>query len=98
MEPLKKVLRRVIPLSRIRKRLEYEMKWVRAHGSPFVHFYESGHFYSPLPDMADFDRQSDALFARGSGTIGGVDLAAPRQLVLLEQLGAFVAESNAQEF
>jgi hypothetical protein len=51
-----------------------------------------GHFYSPIPDVADIRRNEARVFATGSREIPGVDLNEAAQLTLLAQLIPFYAE------
>jgi hypothetical protein len=57
------------------------------HASPFERFAPAGHFYSPIPSVADIERlarQSDS-----DSPILGVDLNEADQLALLERLAGF---------
>lgn len=51
-----------------------------------------GHFYSPIPDVAEIRRNEDRVFAAASREIPGVDLNESAQLALLAQLIPFYAE------
>lgn len=60
--------------------------------SPFLRFAPPGHFYSPLPDLAEVAARSAALFRPELATCPGVNLREHAQLALLEQLSVFCAE------
>jgi predicted O-methyltransferase YrrM len=92
MEAIKKVLRKFIPLSRIRGYLDYNLKWLRAYSSPFVHFYPCGHFYSPVPDIRDVRERRSDLFDRNVSSCPGVHLNEPTQLELLDKFRSFQGE------
>jgi hypothetical protein len=50
-----------------------------------------GHFYSPLPDLADVQARRDAIFSRDC-EVPGVELNAAGQLAVLKELSPLVAE------
>lgn len=52
-----------------------------------------GHFYSPFPDMADFDRRADALRDPGRELVG-IDLRETEQLALADALAAELADGG----
>jgi hypothetical protein len=64
----------------------------RAEESPFLRFAPAGHFYSPLPDLAEVAARSAVLFRPEIPTCPGINLREHAQLALLEQLSAFYAE------
>lgn len=56
-------------------------------------FVPPGHFYSPLPDLAEIEREASRLFpADPPRTVAGIDLREDAQLALLESLLPFYAE------
>lgn len=60
--------------------------------TPFLTFYPPGHFYSPVPDMAEIEAQADRLFATPRD-LPGVDLRAGEQLDLFRTLAALAREA-----
>jgi hypothetical protein len=70
-------------LQRVQADLE-EMR--RACGFP------PGHFYSPIPSMADVDRHAAKLFDTSSSDCPGVRLNETAQLALLDQLAPYAAD------
>jgi len=55
-----------------------------------------GHFYSPIPDLAEVLRREDALFDCSLRTLPGIDLRAAEQQALLEVLAGFYPEQPWQ--
>jgi hypothetical protein len=51
-----------------------------------------GHFYSPIPDLADVRRRDASIFPAMDATLPGLDLREDAQLTLLRDLGALAAE------
>lgn len=51
----------------------------------FLTWFPPGHFYSPVPDLAEVDRDADRLFAPRRG-VPGVDLREEAQLALFAEL------------
>jgi hypothetical protein len=51
-----------------------------------------GHFYSPIPDLADVRRRDASIFPAMDAALPGLDLREDAQLTLLRDLGAFAAE------
>ncbi len=60
--------------------------------APFVSLYPPGHFYSPLPDLADIEPQADRLFDPHRD-LPGVELRTDQQLELFRTLAAFAREA-----
>jgi len=58
-----------------------------AHAAPWV---PPGHFYSPYPDLAEYERRAAALHDPDREIVG-VDLRAEEQLALLDRLAAELA-------
>lgn len=58
----------------------------------FLTFAAPGHFYSPLPDYALVQRAYPSLVRGDRDDVPGVDLRAPQQLALLEELAPLAAE------
>jgi len=58
----------------------------------FLTWYPPGHFYSPVPDLAEVDRDANRLFAPRS-TVPGVDLAVSDQLTLFVELARLAREA-----
>jgi hypothetical protein len=59
---------------------------------PSIAFAPPGHFYSPIPDLAEVERNSAALFATDRKELRGIDLRESRQLALLEECVPFYGE------
>ncbi|HYW31876.1 MAG TPA: hypothetical protein VE869_10250, partial [Gemmatimonas sp.] len=53
--------------------------------------WPAGHFYSPVPSLADVARDDSTIFARKGREIPGVDLRESEQLALLHTLRPFYA-------
>lgn len=58
----------------------------------FLTWYPPGHFYSPVPDLAEVDRDADRLFAPRRA-LSGVDLAEEGQVALFEELARLAREA-----
>jgi len=50
-------------------------------------FLEPGHFYSPLPDLADVRSREAEVFGPLAAELAGIELRTPSQLALLETFG-----------
>lgn len=59
---------------------------------PFLTLYPPGHFYSPVPDMAEIEAQAARLFAPRRD-VPGVALHEPEQLALFRALAALAREA-----
>jgi len=57
--------------------------------APYFKWVPPGHFYSPLPDMADVAKRSSTLFAPAPGALPGIDLRAQQQARLLEKFETY---------
>jgi hypothetical protein len=65
------------------------------HGNvPALRFAPPGHFYSPLPDLADVSRRAAQLFDSSVATIPGVELNEGAQLRLLEEFRTFYVDQT----
>ena len=60
--------------------------------APFVSFFPPGHFYSPVPDLADIRRRAGRLFATDR-ELPGIDLRAREQVELFCTLAALAREA-----
>jgi Methyltransferase domain len=60
--------------------------------APFLTLYPPGHFYSPVPDLADIGSQADRLFATPRA-LPGVDLRVDEQLGLFRALASLAREA-----
>ena len=60
--------------------------------SPFLRFAPVGHFYSPLPDLAEVTAKRHTLFRRDLKACPGIDLREREQLSLLDELSAYHGE------
>jgi len=60
---------------------------VREH--PALRFASPGHFYSPIPDLAELSRRASQIFREGVVDVPGIDLREKEQLVLLKRLRKF---------
>jgi predicted O-methyltransferase YrrM len=54
--------------------------------------WPAGHFYSPLPDLADIRRREAAIFGVSTGMVPGVAIEPDRLLRMLDSLGAWCGE------
>jgi len=59
---------------------------------PSLAFAPPGHFYSPIPDLAEVERKSGLLFATDPRDLPGIDIREAQQLELLEQCVDFYRE------
>jgi hypothetical protein len=61
-----------------------------------VHRYEQfgkpGHFYSPLPSVAEIEQEADRIYGKPKRTIPGIELNESKQLELYEIFQSFYAE------
>ncbi len=64
--------------------------------APFVSLYPPGHFYSPVPDLADVEAQADRIFAPDR-QLPGIRLRTPRQLELFRALAALARDAPLPE-
>lgn len=69
--------------------LRQEVAELRPAESAYRLFPE-GHFYSPIPDLADVRERADELFDR-TGDVSGIDLRPGEQVALLDELGPALA-------
>lgn len=61
--------------------------------SPFLSWAPPGHFYSPVPDMADIEGDRERIFDRPTELVG-VDLNEAAQLALFKQLAALARDAQ----
>ena len=59
--------------------------------APYFKWVLPGHFYSPLPDMADVAQRSPVLFAPPPAALPGIDLRPEGQALLLKEFEVFYA-------
>jgi predicted O-methyltransferase YrrM len=57
--------------------------------APYFKWVLPGHFYSPLPDMADVAKRSSTLFAPAPGALPGIDLRGEKQAALLKRFETY---------
>ena len=60
--------------------------------APFLSLYPPGHFYSPVPDLAEIEAQTDRLFGPGR-ELPGVELHVAEQLELFRTLAVLAREA-----
>jgi hypothetical protein len=60
--------------------------------APFLSFFAPGHFYSPVPDLAEIGPRADRLFST-TRELPGIDLRVAAQLELFGTLAALARES-----
>jgi hypothetical protein len=94
---LQRVVRRFADATRaLLKRPEKQRTGAETTGKPLSstqpEFVPSGHFYSPLPDVAEVGRRAKKLFDTSVRTIPGVDLNVDAQLELLEELKKYYVD------
>jgi predicted O-methyltransferase YrrM len=82
---VKCVLRQVLRSASLRNWLRHELA-----SSPQLKFAPPGHFYSPLPDPADIERNTDRFYAPSKDDAVNLNAASQRQL--LRQLAAYRSE------
>ena len=51
--------------------------------------FETGHFYSPYPDLKEMKARHDELFNRAKRSIPGIDIKESEQLKLLDEISTF---------
>lgn len=54
--------------------------------------FPPGHFYSPIPDLAEVRKRQKEIFDRSMSTLPGIDLRVADQLALLPEFGRFYPE------
>jgi hypothetical protein len=59
---------------------------------PFAQFAPPGHFYSPIPDLAEVRARAATIFERSARELPGIELEGGAQLALLAALGEHAAE------
>ena len=60
--------------------------------APFLTLFAPGHFYSPVPDLAEIEQRADQLFS-SARELPGIDLRAAAQLELFGTLAALAREA-----
>src|SRR5690349_13062364 len=63
------------------------------HTNAFLKAARPGHYYSPIPDMADVEARREQLFDRRRGELPGIDLHEREQLRWLETAHASLDEA-----
>lgn len=58
----------------------------------YRHGYPPGHFYSPIPDLAEVRARESVIFDRSVPALPGIDLRSDDQLALLPRFAALYAE------
>lgn len=83
-------LARTVPAQRARD-------WVReSDGGAAAPWVPPGHFYSPFPDMDEYERRSAGLLDPGRELVG-IDLREREQLELVDTLAGLVADADIAE-
>ena len=59
---------------------------LRSNLAAYERGWPPGHFYSPIPDLNEIAHDEERIFGPLPSTIPGIDLNAPEQLEILEQL------------
>jgi len=72
-------------IRQVPKKLNLCYRVVRA---PYFKWVGPGHFYSPLPDMAEVARRSAVIYAPAAATLPGIDLRPENQARWLEEFEA----------
>lgn len=92
------IVHKLIRLGRLLRELVRRRDFVRAlltsKNTRFLEFAAPGHFYSPIPDMADVESNAKLLFGRAAQALPGIDLNAAAQLQLLERLAPLYASMD----
>lgn len=86
-------VRRAPGLDRDYRALQAENEHLRATYETWV---PPGHFYSPFPDLADYERRAPAL-RDPDRPLAGVDLREADQLALVDELAGLVADAPFPE-
>jgi predicted O-methyltransferase YrrM len=87
MKKLKKSLIRFLVRTRLFQYLARKSGYAR-HTLQFP----PGHYYSPIPDLAEIEAFADRVFDRDRRTLPGIDLREEQQLALLKELSGYYAE------
>lgn len=66
-------------------------------GLPQRERFPRGHYYSPLPDVADIQSRAGVLFCRNVGVDRSIDVNEASQKALLEQLAVYLPEFDWPE-
>lgn len=84
------MIHRLLRRGRFLRQLYLRRDFVRAlltsKNARFLEFVAPGHFYSPIPDVADVESRAAALFDRSARALPGVAIDAASQLRLVERL------------
>jgi hypothetical protein len=86
-------LRRAPGLERSYRQLQAEHEHLRATYETWV---PPGHFYSPFPDMEDYERRAPELRHPGR-ELPGIDMREDEQLALVDELAGLVADAPFPE-
>ena len=86
-------LARLRAAERRARELEHENAHLR---SVYETWVPPGHFYSPFPDLADYERRAAGLLDPGRD-LPGIDLHEQEQLALVDTLAAVVADADLAE-
>lgn len=73
------------------RQLEHELE-KRHLEHTFVTWVPPGHFYSPYPDLAEFDRRADELLSV-EATPAAIDLREEQQLALFDEIAELLADA-----
>ena len=77
--------------------LEAEVAALRGAAVRSATWVEPGHYYSPIPDVAQVLRRADTIFCRQLHALPGIDFNFPRQEELLRLFLPFYAEQPFDE-
>src|SRR6478752_3211159 len=77
--------------------LEAEVAALRGAPARPATWVEPGHYYSPIPDVAQVLRRADTIFFRQLHVLPGIDFNFPRQEELLRLFLPFYAEQPFDE-
>lgn len=92
MESVKASLKKIPGLQPAYRSAKRLANAVRSTRSPFVRHFPAGHFYSPLPDMAQVRQEGEAPFEQPAEACPGVDLQDEKQLAVLAELARYYDE------
>jgi hypothetical protein len=94
MASLMNMVRRVPGYRSLQRTLDRRFNVV--HTNPFLKAARPGHYYSPIPDMADVEARGGQLFDQSRRQVPGVDLREADQLRWLETCRDSLAEAPSQ--
>src|SRR4051794_22818089 len=92
MQVLMRLVRHVPGYRSLQRRLDRRFNIV--HTNAFLKAAPPGHYYSPIPDMADVEARHEQIFERRRRDLPGIDLREAEQLLWTEKWQASLADAR----